>query len=66
MAESATALQEWLLRHAPDGSAATLPSNLQRAFDADDIRLLPVFVAHAWQEHLRSDECRGLKEANDA
>lgn len=66
MAESATALQEWLLRHAPDGSAASLPSNLQRAFDADDIRLLPVFVAHAWQEHLRSEECRGLKEANDA
>lgn len=66
MAESATALQEWLLRHAPDGSAATLPSNLVRAFDADDITLLPVFVAHAWQEHLRSEACRGLREATEA
>jgi len=64
--ESATALQEWLLRHAPDGSAATLPSNLLQAFDADDISLLPVFVAHGWQEHLRSEACRGLREATDA
>ncbi len=66
MAKPATALQEWLLRHALDGSTATLPGNLQRAFDADDLSLLPVFVAHAWQEHLRSEVCRGLREATDA
>ncbi|MCT0206926.1 hypothetical protein [Synechococcus sp. CS-1332] len=66
MAAPATALQEWLLRHAPDGSPATLPSNILRAFDADDLSLLPVFVAHAWQEHLRSEVSRGLREASDA
>jgi hypothetical protein len=66
MAAPATPLQEWLLRHATDGTPATLPGNLQRAFEADDLSLVPVFVAHGWQEHLRSEELRALKEATDA
>jgi hypothetical protein len=66
MAAPATPLQEWLLRHATDGTPATLPGNLQRAFAADDLSLLPVFVAHGWQEHLRSEACRGQREATDA
>ncbi len=66
MAAPATPLQEWLLRHATDGTPATLPGNLQRAFAADDLSLLPVFVAHGWQEHLRSEVSRGQREATDA
>lgn len=66
MAESTSALQEWLLRRAPDGSTATLPMNLSRAFEADDLSLLPVFVAHAWQEHLQAETSRGLREAAEA
>ncbi|MCP9931734.1 hypothetical protein KBY82_13185 [Cyanobium sp. AMD-g] len=66
MAAPVTALQEWLLRHASDGTPETLPGNVQRAFDADEATLLPVFVAHAWQEHLHAEVCRGLREATDA
>lgn len=51
MAEPATALQDWLLLRSEDGSAAALPGNLSRAFQANDLTLLPVFVAHARQEH---------------
>ncbi len=66
MAESATALQDWLLLRAQDGSTATLPENLSRAFQANDFTLLPVFVAHAWQEHLRAEAERERREANEA
>lgn len=66
MAESATALQDWLLLRAEDGSAATLPDNLSRAFQANDLSLLPVFVAHAWQEHLQAEADRGRREASEA
>ncbi len=66
MAESATALQNWLLLKAEDGSTATLPDNLSRAFHANDLSLLPVFVAHAWQEHLRAEADRGRREASAA
>jgi hypothetical protein len=66
MAAPTTPLQEWFLRHATDGTPATLPGNLQRAFEADDLSLVPVFVAHGWQEHLRSEALRALKEATDA
>ncbi len=66
MAPSISAFQEWLLLRAPDGRAETLPGNLTRAFEADDVRLLPVFVAHAWQEHLQSERCREQREAAEA
>jgi hypothetical protein len=66
MAALASPFQEWLLLRAPDGSPATLPGNLSRAFEADDIRLLPVFAAHAWKEHLQSERSRGLREAAEA
>ncbi|MCP9838556.1 hypothetical protein KBY84_13725 [Cyanobium sp. N.Huapi 1H5] len=66
MAESATALQDWLLLKAEDGSTATLPDNLSRAFQANDLSLLPVFVAHAWQEHLRAEADRVRREAAEA
>ncbi len=66
MAAPATPLQEWLLRHATDGTPASLPGNLARAFEADDPTLLPVFVAHGWQEHLQAEACRGLREATAA
>jgi hypothetical protein len=66
MTATASDFQTWLLLQAPDGSAPTLPKNLVRGFEADDPRLLPVFVAHAWQEHLRSEQSRGLREAAEA
>jgi len=66
MAESATALQDWLLLRAQDGSTATLPDNLSRAFQANDLNLLPVFVAHAWQEHLLAEADRGRRQATEA
>jgi hypothetical protein len=66
MHAQASAFQEWLLLRAPDGSPATLPGNLSRAFETDDIRLLPVFAAHAWQEHLQCERSRGLREAAEA
>jgi hypothetical protein len=66
MAAPVTPLQEWLLHHATDGTPATLPGNVVRAFAADDLSLLPVFVAHGWQEHLRAEVRRGLREASDA
>jgi hypothetical protein len=66
MAEPATALQEWLLLRAQDGSTATLPENLSRAFQANDLNLLPVFVAHDWHEHLRAEEDRGRRQAIEA
>ncbi len=66
MAEPATALQDWLLLRAEDGSPATLPENLSRAFQSNDFNLLPVFVAHAWQEHLRAESDRGRREETEA
>jgi hypothetical protein len=66
MAESATALQDWLLQRSQDGSTATLPENLSRAFQANDVTLLPVFVAHDWQEHLRAEAERDRREATEA
>ncbi|MEA5392412.1 hypothetical protein VB738_14205 [Cyanobium gracile UHCC 0139] len=63
MADSATALQDWLLLMAEDGSPATLPANLTRAFQASDPAVLPVFVAHAWEQHLRAEADRGRQEA---
>lgn len=66
MAEPATALQDWLLLRAEDGSTATLPENLSRAFQANDVNLLPVFVAHAWQEHLRAEAEFGRRQASEA
>jgi hypothetical protein len=65
MAESATDLREWLLLRAQDGSTATLPENLSRAFQADDPNLLPVFVAHGWQEHLLAEAERGRREVTE-
>jgi hypothetical protein len=66
MAEPTTALQDWLLLRAEDGSTATLPDNLSRAFQANDLSLLPVFVAHAWQAHLQAEADRGRREASEA
>lgn len=66
MDEAATPLQDWLLLRAEDGSTATLPENLSRAFQSNEISLLPVFVAHAWQEHLRAEADRGRREATEA
>jgi hypothetical protein len=66
MTPAISAFQQWLLLRAPDGTAATLPGNLTRAFEADDVRLLPVFVAHAWQEHLQSELHREHREAAEA
>ncbi|KEF41622.1 MAG: hypothetical protein ER33_10120 [Cyanobium sp. CACIAM 14] len=66
MAAAVSAFQEWLLHRVPEGSAATLPENLRRAFEADDPRLAPVFVAHDWQAHLDAELSRRLREAAEA
>ncbi len=66
MAESVSAFQQWLLRRSPDGNPAALAANLLRAFEADNPSLAPVFVVHAWQEHLISEASREAREAAEA
>ncbi len=66
MAEPASDFQEWLLSRSQHGTPAGLAANLLRAFEADNPILAPVFVAHAWQEHLVSEASREARESAEA